>query len=86
MTAAQPKMRMRQRIQLGILLGPTSLLLGIFLICPLAIMVLYSFLAPGLYGGVEWMYYPHNYGRILGFADPMFEEFDPVYLASSSAR
>jgi spermidine/putrescine transport system permease protein len=70
----------RQRIQLGILLGPTSLLLGIFLICPLAIMVLYSFLAPGLYGGVEWMYYPHNYGRILGFADPMFEEFDPVYL------
>lgn len=71
--------RGRQRTQLGLLLGPTSLLLGIFLICPLAIMVLYSFLAPGLYGGVEWVYYPHNYGRILGFADPMFEEFDPVY-------
>lgn len=71
----------RRRIQLGILLTPTSLLLGIFLICPLAIMIVYSFLAPGLYGGVEWEYYPHNYGRILGFADPEFEEFDPVYIA-----
>jgi spermidine/putrescine transport system permease protein len=71
----------RRRIQLGILLTPTSLLLAVFLICPLAIMVIYSFLAPGLYGGVEWEYYPHNYGRILGFADPEFEEFDPVYIA-----
>ena len=71
----------RRRIQLGILLAPPSLLLAIFLICPLAIMVVYSFLAPGLYGGVEWEYYPHNYGRILGFADPEFEEFDPVYIA-----
>src|SRR5688572_2730037 len=71
----------RQRIQLGILLAPPSLLLAVFLICPLAIMVIYSFLAPGLYGGVEWMWYPHNYGRILGFADPAFEEFDPVYIA-----
>jgi len=71
----------RQRIQLGILLAPPSLLLAVFLICPLAIMVIYSFLAPGLYGGVEWEYYPHNYGRILGFADPEFEEFDPVYIA-----
>jgi spermidine/putrescine transport system permease protein len=70
----------RQRLQLGVLLGPTSILLGIFLLCPLAIMIVYSFLAPGLYGGVEWWFYPHNYGRILGFADPMFEEFDPVYL------
>jgi spermidine/putrescine transport system permease protein len=73
--------RTRRRIQLGILLTPTSLLLAVFLVCPLAIMVVYSFLAPGLYGGVEWEYYPHNYGRILGFADPEFEEFDPVYIA-----
>jgi spermidine/putrescine transport system permease protein len=73
--------RRRNFAQLGILLGPVSILLAIFFVCPLAIMMVYSVLAPGLYGGVEWTYYPHNFGRILGFADPMFEEYDPVYLA-----
>jgi spermidine/putrescine transport system permease protein len=71
----------RGRLQLGILLGPVSLFLLVFFAVPLGIMVVTSFLAPGLYGGVEWMWYPHNYGRILGFADPAFEEFDPVYIA-----
>lgn len=71
----------RKRQQLALLLGPITLFLGIFLLLPLAIMVVYSFLMPGLYGGVEWTYYPHNYGRILGFADPEFEVFDPVYLS-----
>jgi spermidine/putrescine transport system permease protein len=71
----------RRRIHLAILLGPVSLFLAIFFLGPLAIMIVTSFLAPGLYGGVEWTYYPHNYGRILGFADPAFEEFDPVYVA-----
>lgn len=71
----------RRRAQLGLLLGPVSLFLAIFFLGPLAIMIVTSFLAPGLYGGVEWTWYPHNYGRILGFADPMFEDFDPVYIA-----
>lgn len=71
----------RRRAQLGLLLGPASLFLAVFLVCPLAIMLIYSFLAPGLYGGVVWEFYPHNYGRVLGFADPDFEDFDPVYLA-----
>ena len=71
----------RRRAQLGLLLGPVSLFLAVFFLGPLAIMIVTSFLAPGLYGGVEWTWYPHNYGRILGFADPMFEEFDPVYIA-----
>ncbi|MFN4010178.1 MAG: ABC transporter permease [Pannonibacter sp.] len=74
-------LKARKRQQLALLLGPVTLFLAIFLLLPLAIMVVYSFLAPGLYGGVEWTYYPHNYGRILGFADPEFEDFDPVYLA-----
>lgn len=73
--------RTRRRLQLAVLLGPVSLFLAVFLLLPLAIMVTYSFLAPGLYGGVDWVYYPHNYGRILGFADPEFEVFDPVYLS-----
>jgi len=72
---------LRRRTQLGLLLGPVSLFLAIFFLGPLAIMIVTSFLAPGLYGGVEWTWYPHNYGRILGFADPMFEDFDPVYIA-----
>lgn len=72
---------LRRRAQLGLLLGPVSLFLAVFFLGPLAIMIVTSFLAPGLYGGVEWTWYPHNYGRILGFADPMFEDFDPVYIA-----
>jgi spermidine/putrescine transport system permease protein len=73
--------RQRLRAQLGLLLGPVSILLLIFFVCPLGIMMIYSVLAPGLYGGVEWTWYPHNFGRILGFADPMFEDYDPVYLS-----
>ncbi|WP_421578914.1 ABC transporter permease [Shinella sp. M31] len=71
----------RRRAQLTVLLGPVSLFLAVFFLGPLAIMIVTSFLAPGLYGGVEWTWYPHNYGRILGFADPMFEDFDPIYIA-----
>ena len=73
--------RSRQRLELGVLLTPATLFLIAFFVVPLVIMVVMSFLMPGLYGGAEWEFYPHNFGRILGFADPMFEEFDPVYLA-----
>lgn len=70
----------RQRSQLALLLGPVTVFLAIFFLCPLAIMVIYSFLAPGLYGGVEWTFYPDNYGRILGAPEPRFEIYDPVYI------
>ncbi|PSJ60910.1 ABC transporter permease [Pseudaminobacter soli (ex Li et al. 2025)] len=73
--------RLLRRIQLAALLGPVSLFLIVFFLVPLTIMIVTSFLTPGLYGGVEWSFYPHNFGRILGFADPAFEEFDPVYMA-----
>ena len=66
--------------RLAFLLAPTTLFLGIFFMGPLAIMTLYSFLEPGLYGGVEWNFYHWNYGRILGWADGEWEEFDPVYI------
>lgn len=72
---------LRRRTQLALLIGPVSLFLAVFFLGPLGIMIVTSFLAPGLYGGVEWTWYPHNYGRILGFADPMFEDFDPVYIS-----
>ncbi|MCL2893402.1 ABC transporter permease [Brenneria tiliae] len=62
------------------LLSPITLLLSLFFLIPLAIMVTFSFLTPGLYGGVEWSLYPDNYGRILGWADGVFEDFDILYL------
>ena len=71
----------RRRFQLGLLLGPVTIFLIVFFLVPLGIMMVTSVLAPGLYGGVEWNFYPHNFGRILGFADPAFEDFDPVYIA-----
>jgi len=61
------------------LLTPGSIFLGIFFLGPLSVMIVYSFLEPGLYGGVEWNFYHLNYGRILGWADGEWEEFDPVY-------
>ncbi|MEM7168635.1 MAG: ABC transporter permease [Pseudomonadota bacterium] len=66
--------------RLAVLLSPATLFLGIFFLGPLAIMILYSFLEPGLYGGVEWNFYHWNYGRILGWADGEWEDFDPVYV------
>lgn len=71
----------RRTAHLLTLLTPVSLFLGVFFVGPLLIMLIYSFLEPGLYGGVEWHFYDANFGRILGWADGELEEFDPVYLA-----
>ena len=65
--------------RLAMLLTPATVFLGIFFLGPLGVMVLFSFLEPGLYGGVEWNFYHWNYGRILGWADGEWEDFDPVY-------
>lgn len=62
------------------LLAPGSLFLGVFFLIPLGIILVYSFLTPGLYGGVEWAFYHWNYGRIFGWADGVMEIFEPVYL------
>lgn len=70
----------RSRIQLLALLGPVTLFLGFFFAIPLSIMVIYSFLEPGLYGGVEWNFYHSNFGRIFGWANGEIEDFDPVYM------
>jgi spermidine/putrescine transport system permease protein len=64
----------------ALLLAPVGALLAIFFLIPLGIMVVYSFLEPGVYGGVVWSFYPFNYGRVLGAPLNAFEEFDPVYL------
>lgn len=62
------------------LLGLPTLFLLVFFFTPLLIMVVYSFLTPGLYGGVEWEFSHLNYGRILGWANTRYEKFDIVFL------
>ncbi|MDE0391486.1 MAG: ABC transporter permease [Rhodospirillales bacterium] len=69
----------RDRVRLTVLLGPVSLFLGICFVGPLVVMIIYSLLEPGLYGGVEWNFYHWSYGRILGWADGEWEDFDWVY-------
>lgn len=71
----------RRRIMLLGLLAPPTIFLAIFFLTPLAIMAIYSWLEPGLYGGVVWTFSDLNYGRILGWADSKYEKFDPVYLS-----
>lgn len=73
-------MPLRERLRLVGLLTPVTLIIGVFFLAPLTIMAVYSLLEPGLYGGVEWSFYPDNFGRVLGWADGVNEEFDPVYL------
>jgi spermidine/putrescine transport system permease protein len=73
-------LRARRRLTLIALLGLPTVFLLVFFVGPLVIMVIYSWLEPGLYGGVEWQFFHLNYGRILGWADTRYEKFDPVYL------
>lgn len=75
-----PDITGRRRLILAGLLMPVTAFLGVFFLGPLIIMAVFSFLEPGLYGGVVWNYYHWNYGRILGWADGSIEEFDPIYL------
>ena len=70
----------RRRRNLTLMLAPITLLLAIFFVVPLGIMALYSILTPGLYGGVEWSFYPYSYGRVLGAPLGAGEVFDSVYL------
>lgn len=70
----------RQSVILGALLAPVTLFLGVFFVLPLLIIAVFSFLTPGLYGGVEWSFYHWNYGRIFGWADGIMEVYEPIYL------
>lgn len=71
----------RKTQALLLLLSPITIILGAFFLIPLGIMVVYSFLEPGLYGGVEWNWYPYNYGRIIGWPLNDYESFEPIYLS-----
>jgi spermidine/putrescine transport system permease protein len=66
-----------------LLLGPAVAVVTIIGVAPMAIILVYSFLRPGYYGGVEWTFNFENYIQFL-FTRDLFDEtlsFDPAYLA-----
>jgi spermidine/putrescine transport system permease protein len=65
------------------LLSPAVAVVSIIGVAPMAIILVYSFLRPGYYGGVEWTFNFENYIQFL-FTRDLFDEtlsFDPAYLA-----
>jgi spermidine/putrescine transport system permease protein len=65
------------------LLSPALLLISIFLILPLTMIVIFSFLVPGTYGGVEWIFSTNAYVQFLFEEDFLTEAlvFNANYLA-----
>jgi len=84
MTAAAPPARKESK-NLKVraaLLSPALLTIGGFLIAPLFVVLIYSFLTPGTYGGVIWNWTPGAYIQFL-FEKDIFDEtlsFSPAYL------
>ena len=70
---------MNKKNRLILLLSPFTFYSLLFFLGPMLILLFFSFLEPGIYGWVEWNFYHHNYGRILGWANGEYEEFDIVY-------
>ncbi len=65
-----------------ILLTPSLTMIGIFLLVPIAIVGVYSFLQPGTYGGVIWNFSTDSYRQFLFEEDFLTEElqFTTAYL------
>lgn len=54
----------RKRTSLLVLLLPATIFLVIFFVVPLLILLLYSFLERGNYGGINWIFTLDNYQRL----------------------
>ena len=65
-----------------LLLSPTFAMIGFFLILPICLIAVYSFLTPGTYGGVEWIFSTAAYVQFLFEEDFLTEElqFQTAYL------
>lgn len=59
-------LKTRKQTNLLLLLFPGTFWLVIFFVVPLLIVLMYSFLERGTYGGVTWIFTLHNYQRLLG--------------------
>ena len=65
------------------LLSPAFVLISLFLVLPLSLIVIFSFLEPGTYGGVEWVFTTKAYVQFLFEEDFLTEElvFNADYLS-----
>jgi len=71
-----------QRLLRATLLMPSLLTITAFLVAPLFIILVYSFLTPGTYGGVIWEFTPNAYIQFL-FERDIFDDslvFSTAYL------
>lgn len=66
----------------SLLLSPAVVVIGLFLVLPLSMVLVFSFLAPGTYGGVEWRFSTDAYVQFLFEEDFLTEArvFNPAYL------
>ena len=65
------------------LLAPAIALISLFLVLPLSLIVIFSFLEPGTYGGVEWVFTTKAYVQFLFEEDFLTEAlaFNADYLS-----
>ncbi len=80
--AAQELRKHQRRRTRLLLLLPALGIIGIFGLFPLSIALVYSFLEPGTYGGVEWVFSTDAYVQFL-FERDIFDEtltFNSAYL------
>ena len=75
--AARTVERTRTRARVG-LLAPALVLIGVFGIVPLTIILTYSFLEPGAYGGVKWEFSPEAYVQFLKDLSSLTSSYDQV--------
>jgi spermidine/putrescine transport system permease protein len=67
----------------ALLLAPTVLVIGFFLVLPITLILVYSFLTAGTYGGVEWIFSTDAYVQFLFEEDFLTEQltFQTAYLS-----
>lgn len=63
MKAADRSARQRAAFKRHVLVGPAVLVVLGFMVAPVGLMLVYSFLEPGRYGGVVWSFSPEAYIR-----------------------
>lgn len=74
--------RLPQRVVMAGLLWPALAMIVLFMVAPVAIMAVYSFLEPATYGGVVWNFSTRAYEQILFERDFLDDSlvFSPDYL------
>ena len=74
---------MRENTRRALLLSPALLTLGLLMLAPMGVIVVYSLLESGAYGGVEWRASGAAYEQFLferDFLEPERAAFSPDYL------